>query len=179
MCIVIRKIHLISSAHSDRQINRAPAYVSQTDEKNCAPRAQHIRRYVNGGEAVRSDERGDEIPLEVRARERHRKLSPSEVFNVSHVRARGRTLKAFNERASSHLRRSTLPRGTSGIRRVRREKDAPRENVAWRGEARRGEARARARGSERGGQVGGANVGRGSAHTPHSHIHTHLDTCLR
>lgn len=88
----------------------------------------------------------------------------SEVFNVPHVQPRGRTLKAFNERASSHLHRSTLPGGTGGIR---REKDAPGENDA------------RARGSKREGQVGGANVGRGSAHTSHSHIHTHLDTCLR
>lgn len=47
---------------------------------------------------------------------------PLEVFNVLHVQPRGHTLKAFNERASSHLRRSTLPGRTNGIR---REKDAP------------------------------------------------------
>jgi len=34
---------------------------------------------------------------------RGRLSSSSEVFNVPHVRPRGRTLKALNERASSHF----------------------------------------------------------------------------
>jgi len=54
------------------------------------------------------------------------RLSSSEVFNVPHVRPRGRTLKALNERASSHFTPLSVDpagRGTAGIR---REKDAPR-----------------------------------------------------
>lgn len=79
-------------------------------------------------------ERGDKIPLGV---SEAASSTPSEVFNVPHVRPRGHTLKAFNERASSHLRRSTLPSGTDEIR---REKDAPGENERGReGVARVGE----------------------------------------
>lgn len=59
---------------------------------------------------------------------------PSEVFNVLHVQPRGHTLKAFNERASSHLRRSTLPGRTNGIR---REKDAPARKTWKRRERKR------------------------------------------
>jgi len=122
-----------SSAHSDKQINRASAYVSQT-EKNCTPRVYIriiIHKWRRSGAIGRKRWRNP-IGSESSRVACGIKLSPSEVFNVPHVRARGRTLKAFNERASSHLRRSTLPGGTGGIRRARREKDAPGENVARR-----------------------------------------------